>query len=737
MRRLLIALACATPLAAQQPTFTAQDLLAVRTWQVLDLSDDGRWLLASTATRRDGLGGDFTRDTDPTYVGPNRAQLWVVETATGARRALFPAVRRVRSATLSPDGARVGFIDVAGDRPRVVLLDRATLRETAVALPPGQYVAENSDLRWLEEGSALGFTVRTETWRRDAQAEFARLTVGPVTAMSSAEPFLAWEALRRRGAVASVARYDVATRRVTTLVPDGMVPQWRVSADGRVVVWGEDITPRTDYDVIFGAEVRLKARDGAGVERTLFPTTKGWTIQWSDDGLRWAASREGRVYVGTPTDTVRRLVLGPAEGAAASTDTSATARRQRARERFSVLRVSDDGGALLAQNGEGIWWVDPAAPAARVLVADTEDTVSAPRVSVTAWSRDARHVYLSVASRETWRRGIVRWDRQTARADTLVMDGRLYQGVRLAARGDVAALAIADGNRPADLWVGDAALGGLRRVVEANPGLAAKLGRTELVQYRDVDGVGRFGVVHFPVGYREGTKYPTVFLVYESFFDDTYDATANLLAGHGYVVVKPSVGFETGYPGEAWLKGVTAAANGLIESGIADSSRLGVQGTSYGGYATNLIVTQTHRFAAAINVSGKVDIISFYTDSPRLGVRNVHAAEKSQDRIGATLWQAPLKYVAHSAVMAADRIRTPLLLMTGGEDHNVPALNTREMFYALRRLGKTVEWVDYRYGGHGVPTNTEANFLDWHQRVVAWYDRYLKRAGPVEATQGR
>jgi len=64
-------------------------------------------------------------------------------------------------------------------------------------------------------------------------------------------------------------------------------------------------------------------------------------------------------------------------------------------------------------------------------------------------------------------------------------------------------------------------------------------------------------------------------------------------------------------------------------------------------------------------------------------VRNVHAAEKSQDRLKATLWQQPQKYVAHSAIMFADRITTPLLLMTGNEHSNVPANNTREMFYAL------------------------------------------------------
>jgi dipeptidyl aminopeptidase/acylaminoacyl peptidase len=226
-----------------------------------------------------------------------------------------------------------------------------------------------------------------------------------------------------------------------------------------------------------------------------------------------------------------------------------------------------------------------------------------------------------------------------------------------------------------------------------------------------------------------------VFIIYEDFFDDSWDVEANLLSAHGYAVVKPSVGFEIGFPGEAWLKGVTAAANYVIDKGIADSSRLGVHGTSYGGYATNLLITQTKRFAAAINMSGKVDMISFYTDSPRLGARNINAAEASQDRIGATLWEQPQKYVQHSAIMFADRITTPLLLMTGGQDHNVPEINEREMYYALRRLGKTVTWASYTNSGHGTPSTTEFDFVDYNQRILDWYAKYLGPKDKKPATQ--
>jgi dipeptidyl aminopeptidase/acylaminoacyl peptidase len=444
-------------------------------------------------------------------------------------------------------------------------------------------------------------------------------------------------------------------------------------------------------------------------------------------------TREGRVFLGTIADTSRRQLLGPAPvsgpaaaGAASSPDTSAAARAQRAKERFSVTRWSPTGDAILASNSEGFWIVDVASGAKEMILPLPDSTSMAPRPQLQAWSKDGRYLYFTENARTEWSRGIARYDRQSKQKTDLVRGKKFFNGLRLSDDGSTAVLNIADGNRTSDVYVADATLGTPRRVIEGNPQLARKpMAGTELINYLDADGRSQYGVLFYPVGYQKGTRYPTVFLVYESFFDDTWDAVANLLAARGFAVVKPSVSFEIGFPGEAWLKGVTAAANAVIQMGVADSARLGVHGTSYGGYATNLLVTQTNRFKAAINISGKVDIISFYTDSPRLGVRNIHAAEKSQDRIGATLWQQPQKYVEHSAIMFADRIKTPLLLMTGGLDHNVPALNTREMYYALRRLGKPVVWVNYVNGGHGVPTTNEAEFTDFHQRIVDWYTKYL------------
>jgi dipeptidyl aminopeptidase/acylaminoacyl peptidase len=733
---------------ARADSLGIRDLLDINTVSVQDLSADGKWLAITVSTRRDALGVDSYRDNDPTYVRATPVRLLVVDTKSMAQRAVFPAKTAVRAALFSPDGSKLAILTAANDALTVQVWDRVTGSFTSPKMPAGQHVAENSELRWSDDGKSLAFAARADTWTAKAKARFFELTKGPVTVLDGTEDFLEWDAMNRMNAERSIVSWTVAPNgAVTTIRPTGLIGQWTLAKDGSAITVQEDITKKTDYDIIGGREWKLVSQSPAGgPARTLFPSLRGVTLAWAENGVNFTTTRDGRVFLGSVADTVSRQLLGPpapARGAttpatAATTDTSAAARAQRAKERFSVVRWSPRSDAILAQNSEGLWLVNLTSADKELVIAAPDTTITrepTPRKQFITWSDDGRYLYFAENSRTKWDRAVFRFDRQSGETTELARGAKYFNGLRLSKDGSTAVLTVADGNRIADVYVADAKLGNMRRVMESNPQLASKpVAKTELIKYHDADGKTRYGVVHLPANYQPGTKYPTIMLVYEEFFDDTWDAVANLLAAKGYAVVKPSVGFEIGYPEEAWQKGVLAAANEVIRMGIADSSRLGVHGTSYGGYATNLLVTYTDRFKAAINMSGKVDIISFYTDSPRLGVRNIHAAEKSQDRIGATLWQAPQKYVEHSAIMFADRIKTPLLLMTGGEDHNVPAINTREMYYALRRLGKTVTWANYVNGGHGVPNTTESDFIDYHQRVLDWYAKYLQTPKKANAT---
>ena len=723
---------------AASAAFTAEDALDINTTAIADMSDDGRWLALTQSVRRDSYGNDYRRDGDPTYVHPVPLRLWSVDAKSGQRTAIFPDKKAVRAARWSADGRQLAMLVWNGDVYVPAVWTRATGKVTTLELPAGKYVAETSDIRWSGAGTQLVVAVHTSAWRQKAKDTFANITTGPVFVQNSKDPFLAWDDLRRMANHRSIGEIDAKNGAYKELVPETMISTYTVADDGSVIAYVEDQTKKTDYDGN-GNDGRLVARTIAtGANRTILPSTNRTQVVWSEDGKRFAYSKDGRVHVGSVGDSATKLVAGPAEASrgtpAPPPDTTAAGRAKARAERFTASRFSPRGDALLVSNGEGQWVVDLGTNAKDMVIATNDSNPTAPRVAFAAWSDDGSKLYFTKSSRMRWERGIVRYDRASKKTDELVKDGRTYSGLRLSKDGNTVFLTVTEGNRPGDIFVADASLANLRRFTESNPQLSAtKFGPTELVPYLDADGHPKNAVVYYPADYVKGKAYPTVFEVYEDFFDDNFDVRANVLTGHGYVVVHPAVDFEIGFPGEAWLKGVTAAANKMIELGIADSARLGLQGQSYGGYAVNLLITQTNRFKAVINISGKVDLISFYTDSPRLGVRNITAAERQQDRIGATLWQQPQKYVAQSAIMFADRITTPLMLITGQQDSNVPSDNTREMYYALRRLGKECVWVDYMNGGHGGGTATAGDFLDMQRRMLEFYDAKLKK-GPSAKT---
>ena len=109
----------------------------------------------------------------------------------------------------------------------------------------------------------------------------------------------------------------------------------------------------------------------------------------------------------------------------------------------------------------------------------------------------------------------------------------------------------------------------------------------------------------------------------------------------------------------------------------------------------------------------------------RSGARGIYGPAKSHDHLRATHWEHPQKSVARSAILAAYWIRTPLLLITNEQDHNVPAHQAMEMFQALRRRGRKVVWAIHN-DGHGMPTTTAKEVHDFHDQILAGYYEHLK-----------
>jgi dipeptidyl aminopeptidase/acylaminoacyl peptidase len=709
---------------------TFDHLMAVRTATPQALSRDGHWLVVSILTARDRLGVNNHRFGDVTYANQPAVTVAIVDTKTGASRSLFEGRKRVSDFVWSPDGKALAYYLHADEGATCNIWNRETGLTTVAS---GVIAATNSEPVWSPDSQSILIPNRDTAWLQKAREKFKAQTEAPIVVYSAKDQFLPWDQVRRMNADRGLVSFNLAAKSITTVVPVGRYnQQLKVTDDGSTLLLRRDISKKTDYDVIFGADDELIARSLASgsEERKLIASTKGMNLVWSGNGKRYAYLREGKLFAASIEEKEAKQIAGK-KGSEADKKPPEDEKDKKAAENevFTPVRLSFTGDNLVASNKQGLWLMNSSDGSKVQIVKISEEDKTGPRYSVAGWSPDGDTIFLTYSARTKWDRGLVRYRVGTQKLEELFKDGNLYPRFDWSYDGSTLVFTSSSGNRPLDIWTANADGSNRRRLVESNPQLSAdQLGRTELVSYLNADGKTMFGVLFYPLGYEPGRKYPTVFSVYEQFFDDTFRADIAFLNANGYAVMEPSVDFETGFPGEAWVKAVTAAANKLIDMGVADGDKLGVHGISYGGYATNLLITQTNRFKAAINISGKVNMVSFYTDSPRLGVRNIHAPEKSQDRIGATLWQQPQKYIAHSAIMFADRIKTPLLLMSGEQDHNVPARQAMEMFYALKRLGKEVEWVSYTNSGHGAPSTNEAELKDYYNRILNWYDDHLKKA---------
>src|SRR5258707_12106827 len=99
----LLALAFTTT-AANDPTFSVDGMLDVRTVNIAALSDDRPWLAATSSSLRDRIGIDNHRFGDPTYIAPNRQDLLVIDTQSGTSRKVFADRRQVAGLVWSPAG---------------------------------------------------------------------------------------------------------------------------------------------------------------------------------------------------------------------------------------------------------------------------------------------------------------------------------------------------------------------------------------------------------------------------------------------------------------------------------------------------------------------------------------------------------------------------------------------------------------------------------------------------------
>lgn len=250
------------------------------------------------------------------------------------------------------------------------------------------------------------------------------------------------------------------------------------------------------------------------------------------------------------------------------------------------------------------------------------------------------------------------------------------------------------------------------------------------------------GCALLPAGWSAGRRYPTIVDLYPNRTPDCsaprrLRPTAELIASWGYIYFEPQTPRHLIRTSEGPVHGITrvmlTAIDQLIAQGFADPDRLGLFGESQGGFVGPWVLTETHRFKAAVAVNGVSDHGSLYGELPvpravlpeewfSVGAATRYEYDASDFYLGAPPWVDPEAYVRTSPYYQAGKIDTPLLLIHSDLDF-FPIQQYELLFTALYRQHKDAQFV--RYWGEEHSLRSPANVRDRWQRIKDWYGQRL------------
>jgi dipeptidyl aminopeptidase/acylaminoacyl peptidase len=628
------------------------------------LSPDGR-RIAGSGVIAEALEGSL----------PQR--IWLVDVATGGLEMVSTGPHVDQGPKWSPDGASLAFLsdrDEAGV-PQLRLLDLATRRERAAKL----------EGLWMEYAhwSPDGGRILIGAAGRGAdlsgfQGGYTFETTDPALPDWSPQVDIGVDASQWR----SLWLYDVASGGLRRLSPEGVNP-WEAcwAGNGAVACIASDNPHENDW---YRASVRL-------IE---------------------IASAETRV-VYRPKDQIGWLSASPSGAQLALV------------EALCSDRMSTTGDLLILSAADG-----------RVRRADT----GAVDVTFTAWQGENEILIAGIRSLETV---LALCDARTARArelwsatETTLGGERYFPFVSPGAGVGDCALTTEGFFAPQTLAVFRA--GKMQTVRRLGPegaeaGLAA-LGRSEAYRWKARDGWEIHGWLLRP----DGDSGPRAVVVdvhggpvwsWRPSCVGRNSLYVTLLSA-GYAIFQPNPRGSTGR-GQDFARAVAGDMGGgdaqdilsgldaLVAEGTVDPARIGVTGVSYGGIMSAWIITQDSRFAASVVVSPVTDYVSEQLTSHIPAFCENFLLDKYTNPGG--------EYFKRSAIMFADRVKTPTLNICGALDRNCPAVQAIEFHRALLQNGVKSVLVHYPREGHWVQHHPA--IADYGARVVAWFQEHMPASG--------
>ena len=262
-------------------------------------------------------------------------------------------------------------------------------------------------------------------------------------------------------------------------------------------------------------------------------------------------------------------------------------------------------------------------------------------------------------------------------------------------------------------------------------------GTAELVHWTTPEGNQAEGILYKPENFDPAKKYPIIAYFYEKLSDGLYTyqppaptpSRLNIpyFVSNEYLVFAPNISYKTGHPGQSAEEYINSGMRNLAQNAWVDSTKMGIQGQSWGGYQVAHLITRTNMYAAAWTGAPVVNMTSAYGGIRwQTGMSRQFQYEHTQSRIGKTLWEAPELYIENSPLFHLDKVKTPVVIMANDNDGAVPWYQGIEMFTALRRLNKPVWMLNYNGDEHNLILRQ--NRKDIQIREQQFFDHFLKGA---------
>jgi dipeptidyl aminopeptidase/acylaminoacyl peptidase len=260
---------------------------------------------------------------------------------------------------------------------------------------------------------------------------------------------------------------------------------------------------------------------------------------------------------------------------------------------------------------------------------------------------------------------------------------------------------------------------------------------SELVKWKSYTGKIAEGILYKPENFDPSIKYPMIVYFYERNNQTLHNylppaparSRINIpyFVSRGYLVFVPDIWYKKGYPGQGAYDYIVSGTKAMIQKGFVDSTKLGLQGQSWGGYQIAYLITKTNMFAAAWAGAPVVNMTSAYGGIRwGTGMNRQFQYEKTQSRIGATLWERPDLYIKNSPLFSLPKVTTPIVIMNNDADDAVPWYQGIEMFTAMKRLNKKIWLLVYNNELHNL--SERRNKKDIQIRQQQFFDHYLKNA---------